>query len=130
VDGERDLDETEYDFVASWGRMEAFFQWFSTKRDWTWLKPILGFMAALRQLGCDYQFRAGQSMSCFVLSRSRYHGLRPEQASLAFDMQRDGRLIVTYRKSPDVTDQLTLAHPEITPEVDELLKRLAAQPID
>jgi hypothetical protein len=130
VDDERELDEIEYDFVASWGRMEAYFQWFCGMRDWEWLKPMLGFIAALRKLGCDTQHRAGQSMSVFVLSRSRYHGLSPEQASLTFDLQPDNSMIVTYRHAPDAQEQLTLARPEVTPQVEAMLKRLAAQPID
>ncbi|HVU14778.1 MAG TPA: hypothetical protein VHD90_26060 [Phototrophicaceae bacterium] len=91
---------------------------------------MLDLMRELRQRGYDRQFRAGQSLWRFILSRSRQHGLRPDQPLLIFDLQREGSMFVGYHEPPDLTIEFATERIEIKPQVDGLLKRLLAQPID
>jgi hypothetical protein len=68
----------EGEFIDSWDGIEEFFQW-------AWPKPrALQFISDLRRAGYDRTFRAGQSLVALILSRSRRHGLRPEQPRICF----------------------------------------------
>lgn len=118
-------------FSQSWDQMEDFYVDFVAHYpSWQWLKPMLGLIAALRQQGYDRQFRAGQSLHMLVLSRSREHGLRPDQPSLAFESFPNGSLTLHYRERQGTRTSLSLESMELTPEADQLLLRLLEHPID
>ncbi len=72
----------EGEFVVSWDKIETSFQRFSERT--AWATKALDFISELRAAGYDHQLRAGQSMATFIVSRSRRHGLRPEQPGISF----------------------------------------------
>jgi hypothetical protein len=125
---ENDNQTIEEEFSRSWDRIEEFFTHLSN--EWGWLIPILGLIAQMRERGYDRQFRAGQSMEIFVLSRALNHGLRPEQAAFRIELQMDDRMHLRYLEHPDVHIEMDVDRVEITPEVEEFLTRLLAHPID
>ncbi len=117
--------EVEAAFVASWDRMVVFYE------DWAdkpWARPLLDLIDELREAGYDRTLRAGQSMSTFIVSRSRVHGMPQDQASVALS-PRDDRVIVIpswrqYRKR----DALAVRY-ECDPRLIEILDELVAYPI-
>ncbi len=117
-------------FVQSWNRMEQFFKTHSTFKNYEWLVSMLDLIADLRKHGYDSQFRAGQSMDWFILSRSYEHGMRNEQARIGFALYPEGGMRVTYFEGSGSATELELNQVALTPEIETLLTRLLAQPID
>lgn len=120
--------EIEQAFIASWDGIERFNRNSVTHLQGEWVTPLLSLIAELRKRGYDRQFHAGQQMSSFFLSRSRLHGLRRGQPRIVFNLDDAGGMMVSEVGEMNV--QLNLEHVEITPEVEEMLKRLVAQPIN
>jgi hypothetical protein len=150
--------EIEQAFLDSWGKVEQFYgvsvvssflatydqvgvdksdmalfnKWlarFTTEDNWR--KSILDLMAELRRRGYDKQLRAGTSLYTLVLSRSHQHGLRPDQPWIYFGPTGDGGTNVAYLKGAAYgPPQIVLAHVELTSEVQNLLDKLLAHPID
>jgi hypothetical protein len=86
------------------------------------------FMAAMRRKGYDRKLRAGCAMWEFILSRSRRHGLRKGHSSMTFRFDGKGMTIGASFGGIDAGfRQLSIL---LTPEVEQLLDRLAAEPID
>jgi hypothetical protein len=119
----------EKDFLKSWDRIETFFRDGKSIHSFPYLKPILNLIAELRDRSYDKQLRAGQRMTVFILSRSREHGLRDGQASLAIYVNPDGSMTVRYWENGFETE-VEMARVELTSEFEELLARLLKQPID
>jgi hypothetical protein len=117
----------EEEFSKSWDGIEKFFVEVST--DFEWINPIFNLIAELRKRGYDQKFRAGQAMTAFVLSRSRKHGLHIGQASLGITLMPDGSMTLNYGGS-DGEVKIETKRAEFTPELESLLERLAAHPID
>jgi hypothetical protein len=115
----------EADFMLSWDQMEIFFG----DDDMPWMTQMLPLIRALRARGYDRKLRAGQSMTTFIVSRSREHGLRISQPSLAFNItpQRGIRAQLT---GEHVSVMATADRIEITPDIENLLIPLLAYPID
>lgn len=120
---ETDRRAIEIDFLRSWDIIEVFFG-----EDY-WLTPLLPLIKTLRARGYDRQLRAGQSMNRFILSRSREHGLRPDQPSLIFSLTRAGGMVVDLQGS-NVSMRLMVDQVGITPEIENLFVVLLAHPID
>jgi hypothetical protein len=84
-DSREDGNPLEEEFIQSWDYIQNFYKSHYN----SWLKGIvLLFIAALRRVGYDRKLRAGQSLFTFVVSRSRRHGLRPEQPCIRFEFHR------------------------------------------
>jgi len=62
----------EGEFIQSWDYIEEFYR----HGCFTFSDSVLAMIGAMRRAGYDRLLRAGQSMSCLGLSRSRRHGLR------------------------------------------------------
>ena len=72
-------------------------EWFFGSGEiWPKRPDVVEFIVILRYAGYDRLLRAGQSVDTFIVSRSRKHGLRPEQPSIGFNL-RDGRIMVYSR---------------------------------
>jgi hypothetical protein len=117
-------------FVESWDKLQMLFEWYTNAHTVEFTKPTLTFVAELRQRGYDHKFRAGSSLFTFILSRSREWGLRQGQAHLNFTINHLGNMEVSYRESDNFTTNFEVERIEITPEIEALLERLLAQPID
>ena len=115
----------ELDFLRSWERMEIFF----SGEDMPWLNRMLPLVRAFRAQGYDRKLRAGQSMITLIVSRSREHGLRIDQPSVAFNLAGQGG-ISAHLRGEHVSRLVTVDRVEITPEIEELLIPLLAYPID
>jgi hypothetical protein len=115
----------EGEFVVSWDKIEGFFQRFSSKL--AWVPEALTFIRQLRQHGYDHTLRAGQSLTTFILSRSRRHGMKPEQPYIVFGFRNDGIQITTY---VDGTKTLNFPVIELNEEINTELKKLEAKEID
>ena len=112
----------EGEFIQSWDRMEEFFdsKYFRLKR------RVLPFLAELRRAGYERKLRAGQSMWLFGVSRSRRHGLRPEQPCVFFEFREDTMQVVSnLAEETSFTSAIAMSR-----QVEEVLARLAGYPID
>lgn len=131
-----ELNAIEAEFVASWDWMENYYTEYALKQmGWNdvsinWLKPMHPFLLELRQKGYDRKFRAGQQMMSLVLSRSQKHALRSDQACFVLDPLPEHIAAVSYYEFPDVRIQFTIAEIKLSPEIEKLLQRLLAHPID
>lgn len=122
----------EGEFLVSWDEIERYF----ADRGPPDPAPILGLIAAIRRAGFDRTLRAGQSLWTLVVSRSRRHGLRDDQPCLFFSAPHGsameewctGGMMVSGR----VGGAVLMLFPwfEFNPEVDAVLRRLEAFPID
>lgn len=113
----------EGEFQLSWDSVQEFYRTLGRK-----LKgPTLSFIEAVRRAGYTRLLRAGQSMFTLVVSRSRRHGLRPEQPFIAFEFIGNGMRVTLHIGS---SETYTFPAIEFTPEVESLLKRLVSVPID
>ncbi|MVN88249.1 hypothetical protein GO986_15995 [Deinococcus sp. HMF7620] len=114
----------EGEFLASWDAIEAFFG-----HDWNFLHPNRRqFIQALRVRGYDRCLRAGQSMTTFILSRSRRHGLQAQSAYVALMFGAEGLAIEEHTGTGRVT-RSTLPDVSVTTEVEAALDRLVQIPI-
>jgi hypothetical protein len=116
----------EGEFIQSWDQVEAFYD-DPENRAGPQVKPLI---SAMRARGYDRTLRAGTSLWSLMLSRSRRHGLRPDQPYVSFWFRRDG-MDVSERLGDENANR-TVSYSEIRfmPEFDELLSRLQAVPID
>jgi hypothetical protein len=123
----------EQAFLLSWDGIERFYTSILNRHGWeymAWLKPILDLISELSSRGYDRKLRAGQSVATFIVSRSRKDGLRQEQACLRIELNGKGGTWVDYHEHPDNRIQFEQDRVELTPELEALLERLAAQPVD
>ncbi|XSG77194.1 hypothetical protein ACP8Y2_09305 [Herpetosiphon llansteffanensis] len=81
----------EGEFIVSWDRMAEFY----TNFDWPIAQIGHRFVEILRSAGYDRLFRAGQSLVTLVLSRSRRHNVRMEQARMSFLFYADATMNVS-----------------------------------
>ena len=126
---ENELNPIEKEFAASWGGMEQFYRGFDSPY-WEFLKPIFDLISTMRKQGYDRRFRAGQSLWIFILSRSRQHGLRPDQHCIRIILHSQGGMTVEYCDGLNRNTNLDADHVELTQELEALLQRLLAQPIN
>jgi hypothetical protein len=127
---DHDQQTTEEKFLQSWDAIEKFYARIIASSGWAWLTPIFSLIAKLRERGYDRQFRAGQSLTMFSLSRSLNHGLRNEQPAFGIEILPDGTMHLWYHEPPNENIEMDVDQVEITPEVEEFLARLVAHPID
>lgn len=116
-------------FRASWDRIEQFYDELLSHKGWEWVRPITELITDLRQRDYDRLFRAGQSVWILMLSRSREHGLRPEQHFVAINPQRNGGMVVEYY-TPEGKEAMEIGRIEFCQELHHLLTRLMEQGID
>jgi hypothetical protein len=91
-------------------------------------RRLLELISELRDAGYDRTLRAGQSVSTFIVSRSRAHGMQQDQPSIAL-YPRDDRVLVTPSWLPDrKRDALAIGY-ECDPRLIELLDELVSRPI-
>lgn len=116
----------EEEFILSWNGMEQFYD-----------DPRIGcgpqakdFMRLMRKKGYDRTLRAGQSMASLILSRSKRHGLRREQASVLFWFNRHGMVVYDRIEGRDNEKKLSFPEIKLTAEVEQILIRLQNMPID
>lgn len=115
----------EGEFISSWNRIEQFYdsEYFPPK------SFVLQFIRQLRRAGYDRKFRAGQSLWALMLSRSRRHGLRDEQARIVFEFSRGGdSMSVTVRNGAEQSTLITSVF--LSDEIHAALNRLMGAPID
>jgi hypothetical protein len=110
----------EGEFLLSWDGIERWYR----EIDRPFATDVLRLIGSA---GYDHQLRAGQSLWFLVVSRSRRHGLRRDQPSIAFVWKADG-MVVEARL--DVEQRMTVPTIELTAEVNCLLAGLAAMTID
>jgi len=116
----------EGEFIVSWDIVDDFYDYIIDSHDYR--KQIRTFMGSLRKKGYDRLLRAGQSMSTFVLSRSRRHGMVPGDPSLAFHFM-DDHIIVYNGLNGGRSIETRCQTTELNPEIDALLQELIAKPI-
>ena len=111
------------DFIQSWERIEEFFGLMLARVPWK--DRVLQFIAELRQAGYDRKLRAGQTIDIFIVSRSRHHGLRPDQSRVAFYFHKDGMDVVEGHELKLRRTDFSLSAP-----VRAVLDRLVSRDID
>ena len=119
----------EGEFLDSWNRIERFYGEELTGHGWDPLsQAALRLVREMRRAGYDRMLRAGQSVYLLGLSRSRRHGLRPDQPSLWFRVDPTG---ATMEVEADfLGDRLTASPVELTTEVRAMLDELAKVAVD
>jgi hypothetical protein len=126
----------EGEFIDSWDDVEVTIRSWDIRSEETKIRNREFFLIwerigklvpLLREAGYDRCLRAGTSVSRFIVSRSRHHGLRVGQPSITFWLPEDRMDIFT--DDPDVPI-LSLPYIELTPGVRALLDELVAKPID
>lgn len=90
-------------FQMSWDVVEALFERQAATH--AMLRPLRALIVELRTSGYGPRLRAGQSLSSLGLSRSREHGLRPDQSHLFLKPGTDGRIRVEGRIGPRAIDR-------------------------
>jgi hypothetical protein len=122
-------------FAASWDQMEEYFK--EAIEQYNIDVPIiLNTLIGLRKLGYDRTFRAGQSLFNFILSRSREHGLREEQAYIVISPGRnewsveEGEVKIFYIKDQKEKAVFRTDNPLVSGAFIDLLKDLEREPID
>ncbi|MFD3166831.1 hypothetical protein [Herpetosiphon sp. NSE202] len=117
----------EGEFIVSWDRMAVFY----TNFNWPMAPIGHRFVGILRDAGYDRLFRAGQSLVTLVLSRSRRHNLRMEQASISFLFYADATMNVTLNKIGGRKEHVFYRLPvALTPNLRQMLDQFARQAID
>jgi hypothetical protein len=115
----------EGEFIHSWNEIERFYdsEHFSAKA------PVLRFISQLRLAGYDRKLRAGQSMWTFILSRSRRHGLRADQARIQFEFSRheDSMEICARNSAEECTFKTAIS---LSERLDMVLTRLLEFPVE
>lgn len=113
----------EGEFLASWDGIERFYRGL----DWPFAGAVHALVADIRRAGYDRVLRAGQSLWSLVVSRSRRHGLRADQPSIAFEFGKAGMNL--YVNIGDV-ERCPVPVIALTPDVEALLRRLVSVAID
>jgi hypothetical protein len=114
----------EGEFIESWNSIEAFYSDFGDTAN---ADQALAFIRELRIGGFDRRLRAGQSLLTLVLSRSRRHGLRDGQPSVAFSFLDRGLVVNCDLGTPR---RLLFHKPELNSRIIVLLNELASRDID
>jgi hypothetical protein len=117
--------DIERDFFESWDSIEEFYKCSDTPEFrvpfWT---EALQMIAQLRRAGYDRKLRAGQSLFMLVVSRSRQHGMSPEQPAIAFNFEH-GKMDVMEGRNV----LLRAIDIGLSTEVKAILERLLIHPI-
>jgi hypothetical protein len=134
MSNEDDADAIAAEFAASWNRLERFYGSLAKISAWTQtgtLMPLL--IRQMQQKGYDRILRAGTSHATLRLSRVRGYGLKQPGPRISVYLAKEGGLTVRLH-IPDgensVFEETTTADASLTPEIEALLQRLAAYPID
>ncbi len=120
----------EATFLWEWERREEFYDDLIREEGWSWLIPVKTFIRELRNQGYDRQFLVTKPYHLFGLARSRVRDVRSEQSWLCFKFRSTGAMRVRYYEIGNLISEFEVERVEITPEVEALLERLLAQPID
>ena len=119
-----DLDRSE--FERSWDAVASFYEQLI---DDARLDPLRRLLDWLRERGFAKRLRAGQSMSSLGLSRSRIHGLRPDQSQLWLRPQADGRVAVDGKvKAAEI--RFGPVEAKLTGPLLDAVERLASSPLE
>jgi len=119
-----DMEQIEKDFLASWDKVQLFFE----RLNYWEHDHILKIITYLRDRGYDRKLRAGQSIYYFVLSRSRHHRLRKDFARLFIILTEDTmQLKYVAGGSKEEYEFDTIS---VNDKLIELVDKLASRPID
>ena len=123
--------ELEQSFKNSWVGMQIFYADIIIIQERSFVIPIYRTVMILRHTGYDRKLRAGQSLDSLILSRSRLHGLRPDQPALQIFVEED-KFTVNYFDGQskqtmmvDATDKNLI----IADELLQLINQLVEQPL-
>jgi len=114
----------EGEFICSWDWIGEFYR--EELAHWEWSKHMVELLAQMRRAGFDRTLRAGQSMYTLMLSRSRRHGLRDEQPFISIDISDQG---LSVRAFFEEEERFVYREARLTPELDQLLRKLQAEGI-
>ncbi|SRR5258706_15633959 len=124
---DNDQSAIEEIFLKSWDRLEESCK-SQDSHAWPYAN-MLTLIAELRQRGYDRQLlsqRFGQP-GHFMLSPT---GLSHHDARLFIYLQKNSGMVLIYNNGADVEIQTEVEHSEFTPDLESLLERLLAHPID
>lgn len=117
-------------FVKSWDVREEYYKNLIADGNWDWLKPVLVLVKELRERGYDHKLLVARWWHILVLARSVDRELRSAQSALCFRFRRNGNMKIQYWENPDTKEEFDTEQITLTPEIEALLTRLLAQPID
>jgi uncharacterized protein (TIGR02996 family) len=112
--------------VESWQGMIGFYAHFERPR-WDFLDPMQQLVSSIARTEIAKLFRAGQSMTTFVVSTAEKHGLQPGDAALAlYPGQQSPRFVLSYQPPDRPREDVTSCDDETALRVylGKLLTRL------
>lgn len=119
----------EQNFIESWYQMEKYYENILRQPRWgAVVRPLLDLIRVMRAKGYDKHLRAGQSMFTFIVSRSIKHGLRLDQACIAFGPDFNGSLHIECTFDGIRTEH-HFDHIEWNDELRHFLDRLVREPL-
>jgi hypothetical protein len=120
----------EGEFLKSWDEIERYYENFALSwHPYYQCGPIVALIAEIRRAGFDRTLRAGQSLLSFCVSRSRRHGLRPDQPSVNFDFDLESDSMTVTCNGPS-REKFSVPRIALEARVEWVLNRLALEPID
>ena len=118
-------------FLWEWDRRKEYYDNLTQDENWGWLVPAKAFVRELRTRGYDRHFIVARPYHLFVLARSHSRELPSGKESLvSFKFRPAGGMRIQYYETGQLISEFEVASVEITPEIEALLERLLAQPID
>jgi hypothetical protein len=122
---DNDQSAIEEVFSKSWDRLEQFYK---SQDSLAWpYAPMLNFIAELRQRGYDRQLLSQGRPSVFMLSPT---GISHHDAKLIIYLKQNTSMILHYHNGADIEIRTEVETAEFAPELEALLQRLLAHPID
>jgi hypothetical protein len=115
----------EGEFFLSWDRVERFYRMPALPPG---VEAVREMIAAMRRAGYDRTLRAGTSLWRLILSRSRRHGLHPDQPRLLFQFDDGGMEILDNLDGQDRATSFPTVR--LTLGVEGLLHRLSTREVD
>jgi hypothetical protein len=120
-------------FVESWNWTQKRFELISQQEWGKWTTPVLEIIQEFRNRGYDRQLRAGVMLVWLILWRigvDDNNSLRGNVSQIVFKLQVEGSMKIQYWEKPDTREEFDVEQITLTPEIETLLTRLLAQPID
>ena len=121
--------EIEEAFLASWDKIELFYEDRLSMDSWQWYRPMVDLLAEFRQRGYDRKLRAQQSHQRLLLTRLRVHQApHRDKPRLYVQVLKSKGMLMEFFDGTNISEYRS-ERVAITEELEELLSRLIRSPI-
>ena len=144
MEADNDPKAIEEAFLQSWDAAEQRCRSMSLQTWGKWAEPMLDIIKEFRTRGYDRQLQAGVMLVNFIFWRKNPLSLWDNKGQLTFKLKPEGGMKIHYwegemieiefghweTSSESEVVEFEVEQVKITPEIEALLARLLAQPID